>query len=247
MWFTGFVYSWMALAILTFVTLFFVTAPFGRHTVNTWGPMINNRLAWFIMEIPSPLVLGLCFFVFGGNTSIVAYVLWGMWTFHYFNRSIIYPLRQRDHQKQMPLVITFSAIFFNLVNGFINGYAFSLVQYRLSWLWSPWFILGAVLFVVGMAINWHSDHLLLQLRKPGESHYKIPHGGAFRWVSCPNLMGEVIEWIGFAFMASHLAAWAFALWTTTNLLPRAWKHHQWYLKTFENYPKSRKAVIPFIW
>jgi hypothetical protein len=28
--------------------------------------------------------------------------------------------------------------------------------------------------------------------------YKIPQGGLFRWLSCPNLVGEMIEWIGFA-------------------------------------------------
>lgn len=32
-----------------------------------------------------------------------------------------------------------------------------------------------------------------------------------------------------------------------NLAPRAYSHHLWYKKTFsENYPKSRKALIPFI-
>ena len=76
--------------------------------------MINNRWAWFIMEIPSPLAFGLCFFMFGGNTSSIAYLLWGLWTFHYINRSIIYPIRQRDNKKKMPLAVTFSAIFSKL-------------------------------------------------------------------------------------------------------------------------------------
>lgn len=247
MWFIYFVYAWISLAILTFFLLLFVTAPFGRHTKTSWGPMINNRWAWFIMEIPSPLAFSLCFFLLGGNSSSVAYLLWSLWLFHYINRSIIYPIRQRDNKKKMPLVVTFSAIFFNVVNGFMNGYAFSMVQYDISWWFSPFFIIGAILFTVGMVINWQSDHILLHLRQPGETHYRIPYGGFFRWVSCPNLMGETIEWIGFALMASHLGAWAFAIWTAANLLPRAWKHHQWYLKKFEDYPKQRKAVIPFVW
>jgi len=31
-----------------------------------------------------------------------------------------------------------------------------------------------------------------------------------------------------------------------NLVPRAIDHHKWYKKEFADYPKERKAVIPFI-
>ena len=37
-----------------------------------------------------------------------------------------------------------------------------------------------------------------------------------------------------------------ALWTGFNLIPRALNHHEWYKENFKNYPKNRKAVIPFI-
>ena len=32
------------------------------------------------------------------------------------------------------------------------------------------------MFLVGMAINIHSDHILRNLRKPGETGYVIPRG-----------------------------------------------------------------------
>ena len=35
---------------------------------------------------------------------------------------------------------------------------------------------GAALFAVGFLINIHSDHVLRNLRKPGEVGYKIPKG-----------------------------------------------------------------------
>lgn len=35
---------------------------------------------------------------------------------------------------------------------------------------------GWLLFVLGMSINVHSDHILRNLRKPGETVYRIPHG-----------------------------------------------------------------------
>lgn len=37
---------------------------------------------------------------------------------------------------------------------------------------------GFLLFVTGFAINIHSDHILRNLRKPGEIVYKIPYGTA---------------------------------------------------------------------
>ena len=38
------------------------------------------------------------------------------------------------------------------------------------------FIAGVCMFFAGMAINIHSDYTLLNLRKPGETGYKIPRG-----------------------------------------------------------------------
>lgn len=37
---------------------------------------------------------------------------------------------------------------------------------------------GLLLFALGMSINIHSDHILRNLRKPGETVYRIPHGTA---------------------------------------------------------------------
>ncbi|MGL5956334.1 MAG: 3-oxo-5-alpha-steroid 4-dehydrogenase, partial [Brevinema sp.] len=39
---------------------------------------------------------------------------------------------------------------------------------------------------------------------------------------------------------------AFFLWTVANLLPRALTSHRWYLDHFPDYPKDRKALIPFL-
>ena len=109
------------------------------------------------------------------------------------------------------------------------------------------FIAGVSLFIIGMFVNVQSDNVLLNLRKPGETGYKIPQGGAYKYVSCPNLMGEMLEWIGFAVLVGALPAWSFAIWTIANLAPRAVAHHHWYLEKFDNYPSERKAFIPFIW
>ncbi|MEX2589838.1 MAG: hypothetical protein WD334_06510, partial [Chitinophagales bacterium] len=73
-----------------------------------------------------------------------------------------------------------------------------------------------------------------------------PNGGLFRYVSSPNLFGEIIEWTGWALMTWSMPTLSFAIWTWANLLPRALDHHRWYNSYFKEYPKERKAVIPFV-
>ena len=80
-----------------------------------------------------------------------------------------------------------------------------------------------------------------RLRKGGKKGYFIPEGGMFRWISCPNFFGEILQWTGFAVMTWSPAALVFALWTFFNLVPRALSHHKWYKSTFPEYPPERKG------
>jgi len=122
----------------------------------------------------------------------------------------------------------------------------SVYQYPASWLSSPQFILGSFLFSLGFLGNIHSDSILRNLRKPGESGYKIPRGGVFEYVSAANYFCEALEWTGFAIASWNFPAAAFATYTVANLLPRGLSHHQWYKNKFDDYPKNRKAFIPFL-
>jgi steroid 5-alpha reductase family enzyme len=103
-----------------------------------------------------------------------------------------------------------------------------------------------VVFVAGAAINLWSDNRLIALRADGNQGYAIPRGGLFERVSCPNHLGEIIEWWGFALMCWNLPALSFAVWTAANLIPRALSHQAWYRRTFADYPAGRKAVIPAV-
>lgn len=147
----------------------------------------------------------------------------------------------------MPLLIVVSGILFNLVNGFSLGYYFAhFANYADSWFTDIRFIAGLLLFSGGMVINWQADEKLIHLRKPGETHYTIPEGWLFKYISCPNLFGEIIEWMGYALLCWNLPAWVFFIWTSANLIPRALSHHKWYRHNFTGYPAQRKAVFPFL-
>lgn len=241
-------FIWMGLAVIIFPVLLRITVPYGRHTTNTWGPTLNSRLGWFIMEVPVLIVFTLLFFLGPLEKSIPVYIFYGTFMLHYFNRVFIFPFRLKNNGKRMPWSIVIMAVFFNIINGFFNGYWFGYLTpyYSNNWLQDPRFIIGIILFFVGMYINMSSDQKLINLRKNGKKGYYIPHGGLFKYISSPNLFGEIIEWLGWAMMSWCLPSFSFALWTMANLIPRALDHHKWYKRRFPNYPKERKAVIPFI-
>jgi 3-oxo-5-alpha-steroid 4-dehydrogenase 1 len=247
--FNYFVIGWSIFAILLIPILLRISAPYGRYAREGWGTSINNTLGWVIMELPSPICLLIAFFWSDVPKSEFNYFFIGCWLLHYINRSILFPLRYPNKNKQMPLTIALNAMFFNLVNGSINGYFLGSIHpeypsdYYLHWN----FILGAVMFFGGFIMNIKSDNILLNLRKPGETGYKIPTGGLYTYLSSPNYFSEIIEWFGFAIMCWSLPGLAFAIWTFANLAPRALTNHKWYLEKFKDYPKERKALIPFIY
>lgn len=241
--------SWFALALVMFITLLFVSAPYGRHTRRGWGPAINNKLGWIIMEAPAPIVFCV-FFVLGDNRITISILIFlALWLLHYIHRSFIYPFRLPSTANRMPLFIIASAILFNTVNGYLNGrYIFSFsAGYGNEWLADPRFIAGLLLFLAGFVINRQADNTLRRLRRPDEYSYRISNTGLFRWISCPNYLGEIMIWSGWAVATWSLPGLAFAVWTFANLAPRARAHHLWYREQFADYPPERKALLPKVW
>ena len=234
---------------ITFVALSFIDAPYGRHTRHDFGPLISNRLGWFFMETPAALVFAILFGIGQTPKEIPLAIFFLMWESHYVHRAFVYPFRIADGRKKMPLAIALLGFVFNIGNAYLNGrYLFSLPSgYTLYWLLDPCFVIGVTLFVTGYALNRWADRKLRQLRGPGEIDYKIPFGGLYEWVSCPNYLGEIIEWIGWAIATWSVPGLAFAVWTFANLAPRARAHHIWYKTHFAEYPAKRKALVPKVW
>jgi len=246
------IHSWLVLlmfafAAQTFVLLFWVNAPYGRFARSGWGPTISTRSAWIVMESPAVLVFAAIYFAGDHARTVTPLVLFGMWQFHYVIRTFIFPFRIRETGKRIPAVIVTMAIFFNVWNVYLNARWIShLGEYGASWLTSPYFLIGVACFAVGWLINQHADRILIRLRAPGETGYKIPRGGWYRWISCPNYLGEMLTWIGWAIATWSMAGLAFAVFSAANLLPRAIAIHGWYRKEFDDYPPSRKAVLPYL-
>jgi len=240
------VYAWTALAVAVFILLLFIPAPYGRHAKNGWGPMIPARHAWIAMEIISPAVMVITF-VTAGQRTFQATLLMSLWLGHYIYRTLVFPFLLRPGSHPVPLSIVIMSVIFNTVNAGINGiFLFHYAKQDVSGPWNPVFLAGFAIFFTGFAIHVLSDRSLRHLRQSNDSGYGIPVGGLFVYVSCPNYLGEIIEWIGWAVACLNPAALSFALWTIANLVPRALAHHRWYKRHFPDYPRTRRAVVPFI-
>tara|TARA_B100001996_G_scaffold175773_1_gene134222 strand:+ start:1280 stop:2020 length:741 start_codon:yes stop_codon:yes gene_type:complete len=234
---------WILSGILLFPVLIKIKAPYGRHASKKWGITISNKIGWILMELPALLICPIYYILQNTNLYTINTIFILLWVLHYFNRTIIYPLRIKTKGKRMPLIIAASALFFNLINGLINGYYLSNTNY----LEINYYILllGLIIFFIGLIININSDNKLIGLRlKNEENKYVIPNGGLFNYISCPNFFGELIEWLGFAIITLNLGSLSFFIWTFINLVPRAISHHKWYKENFNDYPKNRKAIIP---
>ncbi len=237
-------------AALVVFALRFITVPYGRHNPRgSWGPQVSSLAGWLIMEVPASLAPLLLFFV-GQRRDAVVWTFFVIWQIHYFNRAFIFPFRRRGGAPTMPLLIALFGLTFNLLNTYLNWryltYFVPATAYARDWLWDPRFLLGTLLFLSGLAINQHADWVLINLRKPGETGYKIPHGGLYHYISCPNYFGELVEWAGWALLTFSLPGLAFFVWTAANLVPRALAHHRDYRARFTHYPAQRRALIPFL-
>jgi protein-S-isoprenylcysteine O-methyltransferase Ste14 len=242
-------YLMALVAPLVFATLFFITAPYGRHERLGWGPVIESRLGWMIMESPASLIMLAMFFLVPANLTV--YLLLVIWQLHYFHRAFLYPFSLRSGS--MPVAVVAMAVLFNGFNGTLNGLHFvrHADWYDTSWLASPAFIAGLLVFAGGFYITKRSDAILRQLREDSdngstESRYKVPQGFLYRWIACPNYFGECVQWFGWFLMTLSPAGLLFFIWTLANLVPRAISHRRWYRETFPDFPASRRAIVPFI-
>jgi len=239
---TEITYLWILIAIIILPINLIYKAPYGKHSTKKWGKSIDNKTGWILMEFPALITCPLVYFAMIEEINLSG-VFIALWIIHYFNRTIIYPLRIKTKGKKIPIAIVSSAFFFNLVNGVLNGYFITLIQFEsISFFY---LISGLLVFIIGFYLNISSDNTLIKLRT-NQKGYVIPNGGLFNYVSCPNFFGEIIEWLGFAIMTLNLGSLSFLIWTICNLIPRSKAHHKWYQENFKNYPKKRKAVIPYL-
>ena len=81
-----------------------------------------------------------------------------------------------------------------------------------------------------------------------QAKYQIPHGDWFGLVSCPNYLAEIILYGCLAAILGpyNVSGLILFLWVAINQTIMAVMYHAWYREKFPEYPKERKAILPWI-
>lgn len=263
-WYTGdFFYDTVLLAAfilvgLTIIGTFFYKTPYGRFGDKRTGLAMSPRLGWFLMEFPSTLVFLMVYFHGARPFDLVPLVFLVIWCIHYANRGFIFPFLIRvdpGYRQTFNLAVVASGWLVTSMHGYLNASFFTTFgnHFTASWLTDPRFIAGIGIYYSGYFSTIYSERILRNLRPkdPAERaagpRYKIPEGGLFKLVTNAHYLSELTAWAGFAVMTWSLAGVFIFLISAANLVPRARLNHKWYLEKFDNYPKERKILLPFIW
>ncbi|ORX89824.1 hypothetical protein K493DRAFT_357633 [Basidiobolus meristosporus CBS 931.73] len=221
------------------------------------GPQIGWKTV-FLIEYAGPLFIHPIFYYLGnyiyGSTfehSKLQSVSFFLVLFHFAKRELETLFVHRFSHGTMPFQNVFKNSFHYHVLSGVN-IAF--------WLYGPWYGKGTenaevsklftfvCIFVFFFAefSNLLTHITLRNLRPPGTRVRRIPYGYGFDWVSCPNYFFETVAWVAFSVLTNSYAAWLFVLVAYGQMYLWAIKKHKNYLKEFKDYPKNRKAIIPFV-
>jgi 3-oxo-5-alpha-steroid 4-dehydrogenase 1 len=241
-----------AFAAFTILGSLFVQSPYGRFASDRYGVNLNPKLGWWLMEIPATAVF-LWFYVQGPRApEAMPLVLALIWLIHYGNRGWFFPLSIRvvpGKRSSFSVMVMAMGMFVTAIHGYLNATFFTGFAPHLNndWFTDPRFLAGLVVYYCGFFLIVQSEAIVRKLRAPdGSGGYKVPHGGAYRWVSSPQYLGELTAWAGFALMTWGLPGVMIFLISAGNLVPRAFATHKWYREKFTDYPPERKALIPHV-
>jgi 3-oxo-5-alpha-steroid 4-dehydrogenase 1 len=260
-WYTGDVTydTTLACALIAAVVVFLISwvlpTPYGRFASPRFGISVGPRLGWFLMELPATLSF-LFFYVRGPRRAeTVPLIFLCMWLIHYGNRGFFFPLSiraARGQKASFSLMVMIVGWAVTSLHGYFHATFFTRLHvYTTEWLRDPRFWCGLVIYYVSFALNVHSDAVIRNLRSPEEvakgiKNYRIPQGGLFRWVTSPSYLTELTAWTGFAICTWSLAGAFVLLISIGNLVPRAFATQRWYRERFPDYPRQRKALIPYL-
>lgn len=222
---------------------------------------LGPQILWknvFLTEYAGPLFVYLWVYtrpwlLYGHQTSTpvkIATVAAACWSAHYAKRLLETLFVHRFSHGTMPLR--------NLFRNCAYYWLFALyVAYHINHpLYTPpcdtCFYVGLAGFIVCELGNLSIHILLKNLRPPGTKvrRLPVPDGNPFsllfNYVSCPNYTYEFGSWLFFTLMTKCLPAGLFAAAGFYQMAVWAIGKHRNYKKEFPDYPKGRKAILPFI-
>ena len=225
---------------------------------------LGIQLGWrfvYVVEYAGPLIMfpALYYFpqLFYGQAAERTFsqkVGMAMAVGHFLKRELESLFLHRFSNATMPLANLFvNCGYYWVLHGLFIGYFLFHPQYTEP-SFAPSVKYGLIAAFLGSEfMNFLCHKVLRDLRPPGTRKRGIPHGFGFELVSCANYFWEVIAWVCFAVFTKTVPSYVFLLGTVYILSKWSMARHKRYIKEFDGkegkplYPKSRKALIPFIY
>jgi len=234
----------------------------GELVVKDLGPQVSWRTV-FVIEYAGPLFihpiiyhLPRVFYRGSVQHSQLQKFVYAMVIVHFAKRELESIFVHRFSHATMPLRNIFkNSLHYHILSGLFLAYPIYSPTYaanspyiRSTFQSNPqylWMCVGIWLFA---ELSNLSAHLTVRnLRPPGSRTRAIPHGYGFGLVSFPNYFFESVAWAAVAYMSGSWAAWLFWAVSTAQMMSWAAKKHRAYKKEFgKDYPRQRKAMIPFL-
>lgn len=227
------------------------------------GPQILWKTV-FLLEYFGPLLLYPIFYmqprwIYGSAVDIpisawakeVQFSALITWSIHYTKRELETLFVHRFSHATMPL----SNLFKNCIYywGFAAYVAYFVNHPKYTPPSSDLVYGGMCLFYFMEVGNLSAHWTLRMLRPPGTKVRRIPRGGLFEFVSCPNYTYEILAWVGFNLMTKTVAGILFMCMGAFQMVAWAQGKHRRYRKEFDGedgrllYPPNRKIIIPFLY
>lgn len=201
---------------------------------------IPSRLGMFLLYFAPIVALFFSAQSYLSHASLIQWVVFGS-VFIHFAKRVLESLFLHKYSGPAGLFTTILIAVF-----------YSSAAYLIGWLnQNPiprvdiWFVLGIILYLAGIAGNFYHHRLLADLRK-NTMEYVVPRGGWFEYVVCPHYFFEIMTWTGIFLMSRHLGALLILIFIISYLVARSIRTVKWYHERFSDFPKDRKAILPFL-
>jgi len=131
--------------------------------------------------------------------------------------------------------------------GFVLGSSPSTINFSLSSIPVTSWVLS-IIFLIAWFYQLEAHKMFAQMKISNPNKHSMPMGSLFTYVSSPHYLCEIIIYTSLMLIlgTEHMTGVMIWAWVTINQIIAALMSHRWYITKFEDYPKERKAIIPFV-
>ncbi|XP_060530279.1 polyprenol reductase [Cylas formicarius] len=121
------------------------------------------------------------------------------------------------------------------------------------WAFTYWDIFATVLFIWAWWRQYVCTEILANLRKNKKGvvvsdRHRLPEDDLFKYLSAPHQTAEILMYLALSIILWKNTTFYFVFaWVLSNQVETILLSHWWYQETFDNYPRNRKALVPFIY